>query len=63
MAYGLFKRAEHKRLCMCGNCKNTSKKWVKVSEQTYSTFNTAAFVFAQRIIDAKGELFIRVTSR
>lgn len=63
MPYGLFKMEDHRKHCMCGDCKNTSKKFVRVSDRMYSTFNTAAFVFASRIIEAKGNLFIRYTSR
>lgn len=43
--FGLFKRE-------CG-------KWVAVSERRYSTFEIAAFVWTQRILESKGTLVIR----
>jgi hypothetical protein len=39
--------------------KRNGKRYVKVSEQTYSSFDIAAFVFAHRIVESAGYLTIR----
>lgn len=59
MKYGLFRLEAHKARCMCGNCKSMRNRWVKVSDRVYSTYETAAFVWLNRIVESKGNLFIR----
>lgn len=50
MKYGLFK-VDHTR--------KGRNRYVRVSEMKYSSFEIAAFVWAKRIIEAKGRLYIR----
>lgn len=51
MKYGLFKL----------EIRDTGmrNRWVKVSERVYSSYEIAAFVFMDRIVESKGNLFIR----